>query len=90
MNNIYKIELSATAKQNLSKFPKQAQKQVINKLFYFNEQLNPLEFAIKLSGQQNRYRFRIGQYRAIFSKKPNGKFIILLILKIAHRRNVYN
>ena len=41
----------------------------------------------KLSGQPNRYRLRMGDYRVIFDVQ-NEKLIIL-VLRIAHRREAY-
>ncbi|MEK7102456.1 MAG: type II toxin-antitoxin system RelE/ParE family toxin [Patescibacteria group bacterium] len=35
------------------------------------------------------YRFRIGDYRVVFTANKEGNLVILLILRIAHRREVY-
>lgn len=41
----------------------------------------------KLQGQANLFRVRQGDYRIIFQVK--GKKLIILIVKIGHRREVY-
>ncbi len=52
---------------------------------------NPFVKAKKLIGVEiDTYRFRIGDYRAIFKKDPiSDRFVILVILKVAHRKEVY-
>ncbi len=42
--------------------------------------------AIRLSGQPE-YRIRIGDYRIIYSY--NGKELLILVISIGHRREVY-
>lgn len=46
----------------------------------------PLKYSVKLKGQKNVFRFRIGQYRAIFFLENQN--ITLFCLK--HRKEVYN
>lgn len=49
--------------------------------------LNPDRYALPLRGLfKGFYKFRIGDYRAIFSIEGN---IILIVVLIAHRREVY-
>jgi mRNA-degrading endonuclease RelE of RelBE toxin-antitoxin system len=36
------------------------------------------------------YRFRIGDYRAIFDVDENNNIKILLILTIGHRKDIYD
>ena len=41
----------------------------------------------KLVGMQG-YRFRVGDYRIIFDMEKNK--LIILVLQIGHRKNIYN
>jgi mRNA interferase RelE/StbE len=41
----------------------------------------------KLQGGTDQYRIRIGDYRVIY--RVDGKRVTILVLKIAHRREVY-
>ena len=41
----------------------------------------------KLKGETHLYRIRVGDYRVIY--KVEGKRLVVLVLKIAHRRDVY-
>ncbi|MBE9187295.1 type II toxin-antitoxin system RelE/ParE family toxin [Microcoleus sp. LEGE 07076] len=43
--------------------------------------------CIKLKGQQNRWRIRVGDYRVIYT--INDTTFTIFILKVAHRREVY-
>lgn len=42
--------------------------------------------ALRLSGQPE-YRIRIGDYRVIYSY--NGKELVVLVITIGHRRDIY-
>jgi len=49
---------------------------------------NPRPFGcIKLSVSKNTYRLRVGVYRIIYSIKDD--ILIVEVIKIDHRRNVY-
>ena len=52
---------------------------------------NPLRYAKALKGDfQGLYRFRIGDYRAVFQKQADGTLTILLILRVKHRKDIYD
>ena len=49
---------------------------------------NPRPFGcIKLAGSENYYRIRVGVYRIIYSIQDN--ILVVEVIKIDHRRNVY-
>ena len=51
---------------------------------------DPLVGAKALRGNlSDEYRYRIGDYRVIFTINKQGEIIILNILDIGHRKNVY-
>lgn len=89
MNRVYKFIFSNMAEKDFSSLPQLIQKRIITKLEFFGKSENPLFFAKKLVGVQNKFRFRIGDYRIIVSKIDEKCFVVLLVLKIAHRREVY-
>lgn len=65
-------------------------RRIINKILYFSQQKDPITFAKRLTNADiGRFRFRIGDYRAIFDADKNGKIQILMILRIKHRKDVY-
>jgi len=86
----FKAKFSANAEKYFAKLPKDTQKRIIDKLCFFESSGEPLKFAKNLQGSKKHYRFRIGDYRAIFTLKDNGDVVILLILKISHRKEIYS
>jgi mRNA interferase RelE/StbE len=50
--------------------------------------IDPRPFgAIKLAGEEDLYRIRVGNYRIIYAIQDDQ--LIVLIVKIGHRREVY-
>ena len=87
----YKIFLTETAKKDLKNIEENIAKKIIEKLFFYSTQRNPLSFAKFLRGNfHGRYRFRIGSYRAIFRINSDNRIHILIILRIKHRKDVYD
>ncbi len=65
-------------------------RRIVTKLRFFIEQSNPLKHAKPLKGiYKGLFRFRIGDYRAIFSKDAKGNLTVLTIIRIKHRKEVY-
>lgn len=63
---------------------------IITKIAWYASQSNPLRFAKKLNPPfEDLYRFRIGEYRAIFEICNKKEIKLLLILRIKHRRDAY-
>ena len=86
----YKLQLTKKAKNDFTALQKSTQQRIANKLRYFIAQKNPLSYAKKLAGSKHgAYRFRIGDYRVIFDINNSGKIIILLILRVKHRKKIY-
>lgn len=42
---------------------------------------------MKLAGEENLWRIRVGDYRIIYTIRD--KQLLILVLRIAHRRDVY-
>lgn len=78
-------------------FVKQAAKQFKALPFHVQQRLKPKIDAlakeprsagtIKLSGQDDLYRIRVGDYRIIYSIEDNQ--LLILVVKIGHRRDIY-
>ncbi len=86
----YRLEYSPKAIQDLSRLDKQTSLRIVTKLDFFIEQANPLRWAKNLtSSRYGEYRFRVGEYRIVFDLAKDGSITILLILRIKHRREVY-
>lgn len=86
----YKIKLTKKAKVDFLLLQKKIQIQISKKLRFYIVQSEPLKYSKKLQNSEHgTYRFRIGDYRAIFDLGKDNKIIILLILRIKHRKEVY-
>ncbi len=87
---IYKLLLTQKGRDDLCALEKENQKRIAKKLKFYISSDNPLNYAKKLEDSRlGTYRFRIGDYRVIFDIDKQGNIIILLILRIKHRKNVY-
>ncbi|MCK9186131.1 type II toxin-antitoxin system RelE/ParE family toxin [Candidatus Gracilibacteria bacterium] len=86
----YKVFYTKSAEIDLEKIGKFETKKITQKIDYYLENKNPIKLAKKLKNCKiDTYRFRVGDFRVIFRLDKNGKIIILVILKIAHRKEVY-
>ncbi len=86
---LFQFQFSKEAEKSFIKLPKLIQKQIIKKLDFYEDSDNPLFFAKKLQKTANEYRLRIGNYRVIFRKDLKGNLVVLLILKVGHRKEIY-
>jgi mRNA interferase RelE/StbE len=82
----YRIEFSPTAERQFKKLPKEVQARLKHRIDILAE--NPFPRGVKkLSAEEDLYRLRIGDYRIIY--QAQGKALLILILKLGHRKNVY-
>ena len=82
----YRIEFSQDAEHQFKKFTKEVQIRLKHRIDILAE--NPFPRGVKkLSAEEDLYRLRIGDYRIIY--QVQGKALLILILKLGHRKNVY-
>lgn len=84
----YSVDFKPSAVKDLKKLPINIQKRIAEKLKFYLEQHEPLDYAVPLigGGKVGDYRFRIGDYRIVFDFVDNQH---ILILMVEHRREVY-
>ena len=82
----YRIEVSATAERQIKKLGREDQIRVVRAVQALANEPRP-SGCRKLQGYDDVYRIRIGRYRALYS--IDGRRIIITVLKVAHRRDVY-
>jgi mRNA interferase RelE/StbE len=82
----YKIEVSATAERQLKKIRREDKVRILRAILLLAGEPRP-DGCKKMSGYDDLYRIRIGNYRVIY--EIDRKRIIIVILKIGHRREVY-
>lgn len=88
---MYKLVYTQKAQDDLDSLDITISQRIVKKISFFSHQENPLIFAKKLTDfGLGEYRFRIGNYRAIFEVDSSGNLRILKILRIKHRKDVYD
>lgn len=74
------------ADEQLRGLPLGVQKSIIKKIKHYCSSPDPLHYADSVEGAKGKvYRFRIGDYRAIFDWERNH----ILVVKIGKRGDVY-
>jgi mRNA interferase RelE/StbE len=81
----HEIEISRTAEEQLRTLPRTEQRRVVRAILPLADEPFP-RGSRKLSGYEDVFRIRAGHYRILYSV-ASGKLVII-ILKIEHRRDV--
>ncbi len=85
------VEYTHKAREDLSRLDPQLARRILKKVAFYSSQEHPLDFAKPLQGKwTDTFRFRIGDFRAIFYLDRNGVLSVLYILRIKHRKDVYD
>ncbi|KAM3092675.1 type II toxin-antitoxin system RelE family toxin [Phormidesmis sp. 146-35] len=81
----YQVELSPSARRQLKKLPSDIQAEVLQALTDLAADPRPMGIA-KMSGD-DAYRIRVGKYRVVY--EIYDEVLIVIVVKIGHRREVY-
>ena len=82
----YRIEFSPRADRDIDALPREAQTRVRTRIDALA--LNPRPAGVeKLAGETGTYRVRVGTYRILY--EIHDRFLLVVLLKIGHRREVY-
>jgi mRNA interferase RelE/StbE len=86
---VYKIRFLGRALDDLSRIDRPHQRIIKEKLIILAENPEALKNNIKrLSGDiEDLYRLRVGRFRIVFKK--NKTDLLILIVRIGHRKDVY-
>jgi len=89
LKNVYTLKFLGKALQDLKRIDLPFQKIIKEKLLVLAENPTVLKNnIIKLSGtKEDYYRFHVGNYRIIYEKRD--KELVILIVRIGHRREIY-
>lgn len=80
---------TAHARKDLQKLDKAFSKKIVLVVLEYTRR-KPLKKAKALKGIfEGLYRYRVGDYRVVFEIDESGKVIILTILRIKHRKDIY-
>ena len=83
---IYQIIFNKKAVKELQSLPKQAFLSIEKTIDLLSQNPMPVGYK-KIQGHENTYRIRQGVYRIIYHL--NNKEILITIIKIGHRKDVY-
>jgi len=81
---VYDVQWTVTADRQFGKLDKSTKKRIVDKLDSIQD--NPFLYVTKLVGF-NAYKLRVGNYRVILGIEK--KNLVILILKVGHRKNIY-
>ncbi len=82
----YRVEFNKRYLKDLEKIPSKLQKQIGQKIrdLAFNPRPDGCK---KLQGSDDLYRIRCGDYRVVYTIKD--EILLVLIIEIGHRREIY-
>ena len=82
----YQLQLLPTAQRELLKLPAKIRVRVADAIRSL--QANPRPAGCKkLAGNANYYRIRVGDYRVLYEIRD--RVLLVLVIKVGHRREVY-
>lgn len=82
----FRVEFSATAEKNIRRLQRDDVIRVLRAIRQLETEPLP-RGCRKLHGYQDVYRIRAGTYRVLYSVEPDR--LLVLVLKIGHRRDTY-
>jgi len=82
----FEIEVTATAERQLRKLSREVQTRVVQAIARLAEEPRPRGVR-KLAGYDDLFRIRVGTYRVIYGVEDAR--LVVLVLKIGHRKDVY-
>lgn len=82
----FTVQIPKKVRKELAGLAREAQERIVKALERLEAEPRPVG-SIKLEGQDNRYRIRIGDYRVIYEIRDTE--LLVLVVKIGHRREVY-
>ena len=81
----YKVEIKRSAVKEIESFPRKDILAILEKISRLGDDPRPSDCK-KLSGQE-KYRIRCGNYRILYLIEDS--ILIVYIVKVGHRRDVY-
>ena len=82
----HKLEISRPAERQLRKLPADDRRRVARAMLALGDEPHP-QGSRKLTGYDDVFRVRVGVYRIIYS--ITGRTLVIIILKIGHRKDIY-
>ena len=82
----YKVLFKPSADRRLQKLPHDVQRRIVGAVAMLGHNPRPAG-VVKLTGDENLWRIRIGDYRVVYEIHEDR--LIVLVLRVAHRKDAY-
>ena len=82
----YSVELTRTAEKQLRRIAQRHRIRLVEAIHGLVDRPRP-HGARKLQGYDDVYRIRVGQYRVVYEVLEDR--VIVIVLKVGHRRDIY-
>lgn len=82
----YQVEITPAAKRQIKKLVKQTQELIIQRLEQLADNPRP-PGVLKMEGEENLYRVRVGDYRIIY--EIQDRVLLIVVVKVGHRGDIY-
>ena len=83
---MYTIEIAPAVERAIKKLSAEVKKRIIKALLKLGVEPRPPGVK-KLSGEEDLYRIRAGDYRIVYQIRDNE--LVVLVVRVAHRKEVY-
>ena len=83
----YTIELTSRALKDLSRLPRAVRVRIGNRIDVLTADPRP-RGAIKLAGENNLFRVRVGDYRIIYRVDDDAR--VVTVARVKHRQGAYS
>jgi mRNA interferase RelE/StbE len=83
---LYRVEFKPPAERAFRGLPRAVQKRIRQHIDALGENPRP-PGARKLAGSEDLWRIRVGDYRVVYTIRDD--ILLLLVVRVAHRREVY-
>jgi len=82
----YQLIIKPAAEKSLDKVPLPFRRRVLDAMKELRSNPRPAG-VVKLAGDDNLWRIRVGNYRVVYEVHDDR--LIVLVLRVAHRKDVY-
>jgi mRNA interferase RelE/StbE len=82
----YAVLLAPSARRSVKKIPPRDRERILLALAILRDNPRP-PGAVKLSGEENAWRVRVGVYRILYRIRDD--ILEVMVVKVGHRREVY-
>jgi mRNA interferase RelE/StbE len=83
----YRVSIARKAQKQLARFPASAQGRLEAAIMDLAHDPRPRRKSRKLSGSEDEWRLRVGDYRAVYAVDDEGREVV--VLEVFHRQRGY-